>query len=267
MAAPDIHARTRLLLGQDVFHRLRSAKIILFGVGGVGSWCAEGLVRSGVEDLTLVDSDRIAPSNVNRQLMATVDTIGQVKVEALKEHLLRINPDARITARQELYSRETAGAFDLDAYDYVIDCIDALKDKIALILHASASQATFFSSMGAALKVDPTQVRVAEFFSVRGCPLGSMLRKRIRQGGVLPAKPFLCVYSEEVLPNRGSGVNGGLPAGAGSGCDVTGGGDPTAETDPGHGKNALNGSIAPITALFGFTLSGLVIRDIYRRSV
>lgn len=244
MSVPDIHARTRLLLGDDVLYRLRSAKIILFGVGGVGSWCAEGLVRTGVEHLTLVDSDRIAASNVNRQLMATVDTIGQQKVDALRDHLLRVNPQASITALCREYTADTAADFDLDSYDYVIDCIDALKDKITLILRASASRATFFSSMGAALKVDPTQIRVAEFFSVRGCPLGSMLRKRIRQGGVLPSKPFLCVYSEELRPNLGA----------------------SQEDDPGHGKNALNGSIAPITAIFGFTLSGLVIRDICGRS-
>ena len=244
----EIHSRTKLLVGEAVFDRLSAARVILFGVGGVGSWCAEGLIRSGIGHLTIVDSDCVVPSNVNRQLMATTATIGRPKVEALRERLLEINPLAEVLALQQTYCEATADSFDLDSYDYVIDCIDALKDKILLILKATASRATFFSSMGAALKVDPTRVRVGEFFSVRDCPLGAMLRKKIRsaarhKGTPLPAKPFLCVYDGEVLPNLGA---------------------PSATSeDPGHGKIAVNGSLAHITAIFGFTLCGLVISDIY----
>ena len=160
-----------------------SVSVILFGVGGVGSWCAEGLVRSGIRKLTIVDSDRVSVTNVNRQLMATTRTIGQVKVEALKARLLEINPDAQITALQKIYSAETASEFDLDSYDYVIDAVDSLKDKVQLILNASASKATFFCSLGAAVKIDPTNVRVAEFWKVRGCPLGAALRKRMKRAG------------------------------------------------------------------------------------
>lgn len=128
-----IFGRTELLLGEDVMQALSRMKVIIFGVGGVGSWCAEGLVRSGIKHLTIVDSDRVSITNVNRQLMATVKTVGQVKVEALKVRLLEINPDAEIEAVQAIYCEETADSFDLDSYDYVIDAVDSLKNKALLI--------------------------------------------------------------------------------------------------------------------------------------
>ena len=142
---------------------LAKTRVIIFGVGGVGSWCAEGLVRSGITHLTIVDSDRICITNVNRQLMATTRTVGQVKVDAMKDRLLEINPKAEITAIQQIYSAETAGQFNLDEYDYVVDAVDSLKDKVQLILNATASSAKFYCSLGAALKVNPLKVQVAEF--------------------------------------------------------------------------------------------------------
>ena len=238
-----LFSRTELLLGEDLMNKISSARVILFGVGGVGSWCAESLVRSGIRHLTIVDADDISASNVNRQLMATSANIGCNKVEVMQRRLQEINPDAEINALNKVYTAETAAEFDLDAYDYVLDCIDSLKDKQTLILNASASSATFFSSMGSALKIDPLQVKVAEFWKVRGCPLGSMLRKRLRQKGTLPAKDFLCVYDEEVLPNRGAA--------------------PAPEEDPGLFKKAqINGTLSHITGIFGLTLAGLVIKDI-----
>ena len=235
--------RTALLTGPDVMQRLASTRVLLFGVGGVGSWCAEGLVRSGVGHLTLVDPDRVAPTNVNRQMMATSRTIGRLKVEALRDRLLEIHPAADIRCEARFFSEETAEDFDWDSYDYVIDAIDSLKDKAALILRACRSRAVFFSSMGAALKLDPTRVRVAEFWQVRGCPLGAALRKKYRQKGVLPARKFLCVYDDEVLPNRGRS-------------------DETCAY-----KAVINGSAAPVTALFGFTLASLVLQDVYRKGI
>ena len=114
---------------------LAKTRVIIFGVGGVGSWCAEGLVRSGITHLTIVDSDRICITNVNRQLMATTRTVGQVKVDAMKDRLLEINPKAEITAIQQIYSAETASQFNLDDYDYVVDAVDSLKDKVQLQLY------------------------------------------------------------------------------------------------------------------------------------
>ena len=233
--------RTERLVGAEAMDRISKARVLLFGVGGVGSWCAEGLVRSGVERLTIVDSDKVSESNINRQLMATVHTIGRPMVEALKEHLLRINPEADIIALQQTYSDENYADFRMDEYDCIIDAIDSLKDKASLILRATATKAKFYSSMGAALKTDPRQVRVAEFWEVRGCPLGAALRKKLRREKTIPSKPFLCVYDEEVLPNAGESTEA-----------------------PEHGKAVVNGTMAHITAIFGFTLSGLVLEDILR---
>lgn len=238
----EIFNRTALLLGEDVLDVISRKKAILFGVGGVGSWCAEGLVRSGVSDLTIVDADCISVSNINRQLMATVNTVGRVKVDALKDHLLEINPNAGIKALRKRYSPETDIEFHLDEYDIVIDAIDSLKDKIHLILSACRSKAKFYCSLGAALKLDPTRIKVAEFWQVRGCPLGAAIRKRMKKAGTLPEKEFLCVFDDEVLPNRG--------------------GDGMAETDT-FIKAQINGTTAHVTSVFGMTLAGLAIRDIY----
>ena len=241
-SSQEIFNRAELLLGADVMERLAAVRVILFGVGGVGSWCAEGLVRSGVTHLTLVDADSVAPSNINRQRMATVSTVGRPKVEVLKEMLLDINPSACIDTIQTRFTEASADDFALDTYDYIIDAIDALKDKASLILHATVTPATFFSSMGAACKIDPTKVRVASFWDVRGCPLGSMLRKKLRKAGTLPAKDFLCVYDEELLENRG--VDTALPE------------------ELKFDKVSHNGSLVTVTATFGFTLAGLVIQDV-----
>lgn len=260
-----IFHRSALLLGPDVLECIGEKRVILFGVGGVGSWCAEGLVRSGIRHLTIVDSDRISITNVNRQLPATVKTVGQVKVDVLRDRLLEINPEAEVTALQKIYSEETREEFALSSYDYIIDAVDSLKDKISLILRATETPAVFFSSMGAALKLDPTKVRVAEFWDVRGCPLGAILRKRMRRAGTFPSKKFLCVYDEEVLPNRGEGMAGlNEPE---PGPDVSGGpGDKTLlNHDWSDSKAQINGTVAPVTAIFGMTLSGLVIRDIYTK--
>ncbi len=262
-----IYNRTELLLGEDVMQALAKLRVVIFGVGGVGSWCAEGLVRSGIVHLDIVDSDRVCITNVNRQLMATVKTVGQVKVEALKARLLEINPKAEITAIQKIYNEDTADEFDLDGYDYVIDAVDSLKDKALLILRASASKAKFYCSLGAALKTDPLRVRVAEFWDVRGCPLGSALRKKLKRAGTFPSSKFLCVYDDEVLPNRGHCHSCGTDK-----CMC-----PKAENGPGDpallnhewcsSKAQINGTTAHITAIFGMTLSGLVIDDAYHRAI
>ena len=223
------YSRVQLLLGDEALERLARQRVIIFGVGGVGSWCAECLVRTGISQLTIVDFDSVCPSNINRQLMATTTTIGLPKVEVLKERLLAINPQAQITALQQMFTEETADAFHLDSYDYIIDAIDSLKDKAALILLACQEQATLYSSMGAALKLDPSRIRTTEFWKIEGDPLARTLRKRFKHEGRYPARKFTCVYSDE----------------------------PPREHIPGQ----PNGSIAHITAIFGFTLASLVINN------
>ena len=256
-----IFNRAQLLLGSDAMERLNSIKVIIFGVGGVGSWCAESLVRSGISHLTVVDSDRVCITNINRQLMATVKTVGQVKVEALKERLLTINPMAEIDARQQIFSEETADSFCLESYDYIIDAIDSLKDKRLLIEMACQTKAVFFSSMGAALKMDPTRIKVAEFWKVEGCPLARALRQRFKRLKRKPARKFLCVYSDELLENKGHNASCGTEK-----CMC-----PKAKNGPGDAallnhewcssKAQINGSLMHITAIFGMTIAGLVVKD------
>ena len=221
--------------------RIAQKRVILFGVGGVGSWCAESLVRSGIHHLTIVDSDRVCVTNINRQLMATTKTVGQVKVEVLKERLLTINPSAEITALQKIFTQETAGEFDLDSYDYIIDAIDSLKDKALLILMATQTKAKLYSSMGAALKMDPTRIQVTEFWKVKGDPLARALRNRFKRDKTFPKRKFQCVYSDELLENK---------------TMVSTNRQPMDPDDKG------NGSIVHITAIFGFTLAGLVLESV-----
>ena len=236
-----IFRRSELLLGDDVMERIAQKRVILFGVGGVGSWCAESLVRSGIHHLTIVDSDRVCVTNINRQLMATTKTVGQVKVEVLKERLLTINPSAEITALQKIFTQETAGEFDLDSYDYIIDAIDSLKDKALLILMATQTKAKLYSSMGAALKMDPTRIQVTEFWKVKGDPLARALRNRFKRDKTFPKRKFQCVYSDELLENK---------------TMVSTNRQPMDPDDKG------NGSIVHITAIFGFTLAGLVLESV-----
>ena len=236
---------------------IASVSVIIFGVGGVGSWCAESLVRSGVRHLTIVDSDTVCITNVNRQLMATTSTVGQVKVDVMKRRLLDINPEAEIEAIRGVYSEETADQYDLDSYDYVIDAIDSLRDKACLILRATQSTATFFSSMGAALKMDPTKIDVAEFWKVKGCPLAAALRRKFKHAKTFPSRKFRCVYSEELLSNQGDET-------ATAEC-ATNGADAAYHAGSTI-KARVNGTIAHTTAIFGFMLAGLALQDMVSAS-
>ncbi len=261
-----IFKRTELLLGRDVMDIIAEQRIIIFGVGGVGSWCAESLVRSGIKYITLVDSDRICITNINRQLMATLKTVGQVKVDALKNRLLEINPNAEITTFQQIYSAETADSFQIDAYDYIIDAIDSLENKALLIRKACETKSTFFSSMGAALKMDPMKVDVAEFWKVKGCPLAAALRRKFKKMHEFPARKFKCVYSEELLKNNGFNSSCGTEACL---CPKTdkGPGDPNLINHEWCSSKAqINGTLAHTTAIFGFTIAGLVMQDIWKKA-
>ena len=242
----DSFTRVELLLGRESLEQIASKKVILFGVGGVGSWCAEALVRSGIAHLTIVDPDWINASNINRQLPATQHTIGELKVGVLKERLLEINPDAHIEAVAKIYTEETSASFDLQSYDYIIDAIDTLTHKAHLLLEACKTDAKVFASMGAGLKMDPTRIRIAEFWKVKGCKLAAALRQRFRKTEK-PSKKIQCIYSEEMLQNKGDNyeieereVNGIISP----------------------YKPHINGAMLHITGIYGFMLASLVINDI-----
>jgi len=240
-----MHHRTELLFGKENLDKIQQTHVLIFGVGGVGSWCAESLVRSGVRYLTIVDSDHVCVTNCNRQLMATSKTIGRVKVDALKERLLEINPIAEITCLQKLYTADTADEFHMENYDFIIDAIDSLKDKTDLILRATSlpRHITFISSMGAALRSDPFAVRKAEFWNVKGDPLARAIRNKFKKEKVFPKRKFQCVYSEETpMKNQHLDVQEGAPE---------------------HIVKAVtNGSLCHITAIFGMAISGMVLNHI-----
>lgn len=253
----EMFQRTELLYGKDFINKARAARVILFGVGGVGSWCAEALIRMGIGSLTIVDSDVVSATNINRQLIATTESVGRVKVEVLKERLLSINPQADIIALQAVYAPETAASFKLQNYDFIIDAIDSLANKAHLIQEATKTDAVFFSSMGAALKTDPTRVKIAEFWKVNGCPLAAALRAKIKkQGGV--SKKFLCVYSDEIYANKGEqtaldpSVNPATDSNQISTWDSK--------------KAKLNGTNSYMPAIFGLNLTALVTKTLNQSS-
>lgn len=237
--------RLRLLLGDEILNRVIKKRVIVFGIGGVGSWCAESLVRSGICDITLVDADKVCVTNINRQLLATTSTVDGVKVEVMKHRLLDINPDAHVTALEKRYDESTASQFDLNHYDYVIDAIDSLADKALLIRNACDSQATLFASMGAALKTDSSRISTAEFWKVQGCPLAAALRRRFKRSKQLPSRKFKCVYSDEIFPNRGEAV--------------------VVDGSMTYDKVSINGTLSHTTAIFGLKLAELVIADVMRQ--
>lgn len=208
--------------------QLQSVRVILFGIGGVGSWCAEALIRTGLTHLTIVDGDTVQLSNLNRQLPATQATIGIPKVEALKDRLLAINPEADIIARNEMVNEEWLMANGLEGYNYVIDAIDDVQAKTDLILYASRVRGCkIFSSMGAALRFDPTQVTTGELMSIKGDALAKAVRTRMKKLDRYPNKKTRCVYSTEQAQR----------------CET-------------------RGSLMQVTAVFGCTLASLIIRDL-----
>ncbi len=232
----DIFQRVGGLLGTDAVKRLAGTRVLLIGVGGVGSWCAEALVRTGLTHLTMADPDRIVPSNCNRQLHATSSSLGRLKVDVMKERLLDINPQADIATLPLRFTETAAECFRLADYDIVVDAIDSLTDKGHLILSVTrltslVGRPVLISSMGAARRVDPTQVRVAEFWQVKGDPLAALLRKRFRRMQTLPSSKFNCVFSLE-----------------------------TPQAAEAHKDGSVNSSLCHVTATFGMALAAEVLR-------
>ena len=222
-------ARIGALVGEKSLQKLANLRIIIFGVGGVGSVCAESLIRSGVCNLTMVDSDVVVESNINRQLPALNSTLGRSKVDVLRERFLDINPKADIVALQARYSAETREQFIFKDYDVVIDAIDSLSPKTDLLVTASEAGCRVFCSLGAAGKLDPTKVRTSSIWETTGCPLGKLVRNGLRKREF--HGDFMAVYSQEPSLLKGMA-----------------------------GEPVVLGSAMPVTATFGLALSSLVIR-------
>ncbi|MCU0661816.1 MAG: tRNA threonylcarbamoyladenosine dehydratase [Myxococcota bacterium] len=261
MPTLPIFHRAELLLGTSAMDRLSRSRAVVFGVGGVGSWSAEALVRTGLGHLTLVDSDLICITNANRQVQATACNAGAVKVTALAQRLSELAPACDIVPVQKVYSPATRDEFDLGGFDYVLDAIDSLSCKVDLIASAHRCGATVFASMGAASKLDPTQIRVASIWKTEICPLARRVRRGLREIGFDGDVP--CVYSPEIMENSGVATACGSHACM---CPRL----PLEEGVPSHEwcshKAFINGSLVHVTAAFGMALAGLVIQDIFRQS-
>ena len=215
---------------------MQQSRVIIFGLGGVGSWCAEALIRSGIGSISLVDSDLVEPSNINRQAQALNSTLGRPKTEALAERLKDINPLCKIEIFSRFFAKENAADFGITNADYVIDAIDTLPHKIDLIEASTNSGKKFFSSMGMAKRLDPTLVKTADIWKTGGCPLARIVRQELKKRNF--SGNFTVVYSTE----RVHGLSE-LPR------------------NDNNGKKAL-GSAVPVTATAGMVLASLVLRDV-----
>lgn len=235
----DQFSRTELLLGREGMERLAQAHVAVFGLGGVGGYTAEALVRSGVGALDLIDSDRVSLTNLNRQILATHRTLGRYKADAARERALEINPDAVVNARKVFYGPAAAGEFDFSCYDYVVDAIDTVTGKLALIQQALEAGTSVISCMGAGNKLDPAAFRVADIYETSVCPLARVMRKELKRRGV---KQLKVVYSQE--PPRG-------PEGA-----------LYQESLAGEVRRQVPGSAAFVPAAAGLILAGEVVRDL-----
>ena len=228
---PDF-SRSAALLGDEAMARLASSRVLVVGVGGVGSWCAEALVRTGLGALTIVDDDVVAPSNANRQCPATAATIGRRKVDAMRDRLLSINPECRVEAVPARYPKGLPEDFSLSRFDCAVDAIDSVDCKAELILDVTAAGVPLVSSMGAAFRLDPTRVAVRRFDKVEGDGLARALRQRFKRLGRHPAAPFCCVCSLE----------------------------PPRRIEPRPGDEAApKGSVMPVTCAFGMALAAEVV--------
>ena len=240
MSVNPLFQRLSLITGETGLEKLARTKVLVFGAGGVGSWAAEALVRSGIGKIGIIDSDTVCASNVNRQAEATTLTIGHPKADALKKRLLEINPDCEVTAWNELFCRENAETFGIESADYVIDAIDTVNHKLDLIETVCNAGAALFSSMGMALKMDPSQIKIASIWNTSGCPLARLVRHGLRKRGF--SSNFTVVYSDEPEKRASfAAYNTALP----TPCE-----------------KHENGSAVTVTAGAGFLLASLVLRGI-----
>lgn len=224
--------RTEMLVGSDGIEKLRSARVAVFGVGGVGGYTVEALARSGIGTLDLIDNDTVNVTNINRQIIATHSSIGRSKVEVAKERIIDINPQAKVNTYNMFYLPENADTFNFADYDYIVDAIDTVSGKIALVMQAKEANAPIISSMGAGNKLDPTAFRVADIYKTSVCPLAKVMRHELRKRGV---KKLKVVYSEELPVKTGIVGDNGKPT---------------------------PGSIAFIPSVVGLIIAGEVIKDI-----
>jgi len=243
-------SRTQLLLGKDAIDKLSNCRVAVFGIGGVGGYACEALIRSGVGHFDLIDDDRVCLTNLNRQIIATRKTIGQYKVDVMKERMLEINPNADITVHKCFFLPENADSFPFDKYDYIIDAVDTVSAKLELVMQAQKHNVPIISCMGAGNKLDGSQFRVADIYKTKVCPLARVMRTELRKRGV---KKLKVVYSEEppIRPLEDMTIscraNCVCPPGTQRKCTV---------------RRDIPGSVAFVPAVAGLLIAGEVIKDL-----
>lgn len=243
-------SRTELLLGKEAMERLSKSRVAVFGVGGVGGYVCEALVRSGVGGFDLIDDDKVCLTNLNRQIIATRKTVGQYKVEVMKERILEINPEADVRIHKCFFLPENAEDFSFEEYDYVVDAVDTVTAKIELILRAKGNNIPIISSMGAGNKLDGSQFRVADIYKTKVCPLAKVMRRELKKRGI---KNLKVVYSEEkpIRPIDDMAIscrtNCICPPGAKHKCTE---------------RRDIPGSAAFVPSIAGLIIAGEVVKDL-----
>ena len=243
-------SRTQLLLGQTAIERLQGSRVAVFGIGGVGGYVCEALVRSGVGTFDLIDDDRVCLTNLNRQIIATRKTVGQYKADVMEARIHDINPNAQVTVHKTFFLPENAQDFPFDQYDYIVDAVDTVSAKIALVMEAQARNIPIISSMGAGNKLDATAFRVADIYETKVCPLARIMRRELRKRGVERLK---VVYSQEppIRPIEDMSISCRAhcicPPGTKHKC-----------TD----RRDIPGSTAFVPSVVGLIIAGEVVRDL-----
>ena len=235
----DAFSRTRLLLGSAAMEKLKNSRVAVFGLGGVGGYTVEALARSGVGALDLIDHDTISLTNINRQLLATLDTVGMSKAEAARQRVLSINPDAHVTARPVFYSPDTAADFDFSQYDYIVDAVDTVTAKLALITAAKAAGTPILSCMGTGNKLNPSLFQITDISKTSVCPLARIMRKECAKRGLKHVKVLFS--TEDPLPAT----------------------EESTEELP-EGRRSLPGSVAFVPSVAGLLIAGEVIKDLIK---
>ena len=236
-------SRTELLIGQAALEKLQNSRVAIFGVGGVGGYVCEALVRSGVGHFDLIDNDTVSLTNINRQIIALHSTIGKLKVDVMKERMLDINPDVDVSVHPCFYLPETADQFDFSNYDYVVDAIDTVTGKIEIIVQADAHQVPVISSMGAGNKLNPAMMEVSDIYKTSVCPLARVMRRELKKRHIKHCK---VVYSKEkaIQPSQASLEKYG------------------ADSEENFTKKSIPGSTAFVPSVAGLIIASEVIKDL-----
>lgn len=245
-------SRTELLLGKDAMEKLRGSRVAVFGIGGVGGYVCEALVRSGVGAFDLIDDDKVCLTNLNRQIIATRSTVGKYKTEVMKERMLDINPEVKVETHQCFFLPENADAFPFEEYDYVVDAVDTVTAKLELVMKCKEKNVPIISSMGAGNKLDASQFCVADIYKTKVCPLAKVMRRELKKRGV---KKLKVVYSEEqpIRPVDDMAISCRThcicPPGAAHKCTE---------------RRDIPGSVAFVPSVAGLIIAGEVVKDLIR---